>query len=51
MVAAGGCRGRVRKEERVLWVSIGSSGGGLEAGRHEGTRGASRRGLVGQKRG
>lgn len=39
------------KEKRVLWVSIGSSGGELEAVRDEGTRGVSRRGLVDQKRG
>lgn len=30
---------------RVLWVSMGSSGGGLEAGRHEGTRGATEEGV------
>lgn len=37
----------VRKEKRVcvLWVSIGSSGGELEAGRHGGTRGVPEEGV------
>lgn len=29
----------------MLWVSIGSSGGGSEAGRHEGARGAAEEGV------
>lgn len=43
-----GERERERDAERVcrvLWVSMGSSGGGLEAGRHEGTRGATEEGV------
>lgn len=48
MVVVGGCRqrcARILKEKRVLWVSIGSSGGELEAGRHEGTRGVPEEGV------
>lgn len=48
MIAVGGCRqrcARILKEKRVLWVSIGSSGGELEAGRHEGTRGVPEEGV------
>lgn len=41
-----------QREKRVLRVSIGSSGGELEAGRHEGTRGVPEEGVgVGEGRG
>lgn len=61
MVHFGGCSRRwmqtevrpdTQREKRVLRVSIGSSGGELEAGRHEGTRGVPEEGVgVGEGRG